>query len=93
MDLYEWFQHNCVYAPTKADRKIVRDIIATQYPNELEYIADHWGLEYKYVCCGSVATFALRGSQKGIQYSVGEFLEIFCWDDAADIAVDLDSIL
>ena len=94
MDIYEWFQHNCLYAPTKAERKIVRDVIATQYPNDLECIEDHWAERYAYIVHGSCAKFSMiTGSRCEIVHSVDEFLGIFCVDDTADEMVDLDSLL
>ena len=94
MDIYEWFQYNCVHAPTKADRKIARDVIATQYPNDLEYIADQWAEHYAYIVRGLRAKFSMKSKvERGIVHSVDEFLAIFCVDDTADEVVDLDGLL
>lgn len=94
MDLYEWFQYNCVHVPTKADRKIVRDVIATQYPNDLAYIEDHWGEEFAYINHGSLAKFSMSSTAgKGATHSVDDFLAIFCMVETADEAVNLDDLL
>ena len=94
MDIKEWFRENCVYVPTKADRAIVREVIAQSYPADLEYIEDKWDSEYTYIARGRACGFSLCGGLRGVKHTVEEFLAIFQPDDTADIsAVDLESIL
>lgn len=93
MDLLEWFRHNCVHVPTKEDRAIVRNMIATQYPRRLEYIEDHWRDSYVYIVGSPRSGFSLAGSPiRGVPHELDELLGIY-YGNTTEEEVDFDNIL